>query len=292
MPPSSYADWTLEYPGESLSFGSRSSGLTFTAAPDLGSSDIDTDDVDHPTADGQLFGADRLGGGSISFELFAHAADESVARSHLARIRRAWRGDAIRSTPGAVATLQAPSGRLTYGRPRRLASEDSALPQGVADITADFTTATDLWYGPEEVDSIDLTPAPGGGLIAPLAAPLATTESSDRSRSITVTGEMPAWPVIEIEGPITNPVVEIGNVLRLEFRIVLAYDHVLVVDTRPFARTILRNGASVAGSLTPTSTRLSMAAVPPGSYEFVLRGSSSTGTARATVRHRPTFLTP
>lgn len=285
-------DWRLAYPGEDLAFGSIASRLVFSAAPDLGSHEIRHDDAERPRADGVVFGADFFGGRTITFDVAVAGEDEAHARELLAVMAGAWRADVVRKTSGAVATLAADSGRITYGRPRRFASVDELLPQGMSHVIADFAAVESVWYGEEHNVSVTLQPAPGGGLLAPLASPLATTSSSDRSTAFTVAGDLQTWPVFEIQGPITNPVVEIVDLLRMEFRLTLAHDETLVVDTRPWGRSILRDGASVAGSLSRTSTRLSQAAIPPGSHELVLRGVSESGTARVTARWRDAYLTP
>jgi len=286
-------DWRLSYPGTTLDFGSVPSRLVFTAAPDLGPTDIHHEDAARPRADGVIFGADFLGGRTITFEVTVDGRTEAEARTLLASMARAWRADAVRTKPGAVATLASDTGRVAYGRPRRFASLDELLPQGLVQVVADFACAEAIWYGGTENSvNVALQPPPGGGLIAPLASPLATTANSDRSIVINIGGDVATWPIFEIQGPIVNPIVEIVGVLKMEFRTSLAFDQKLVVDTRPWARTILRNGASVAGSLTRTSTRLSQAAIPPGSYELVLRGTSDSGTASVKTRWRDAYTTP
>jgi hypothetical protein len=286
------SDWSLSYPGEALAFGSVASGFVFDAAPEIGPLEIQTDDAARPRADGVVFGSDFFGGRTITFAISVDGADEAEARERLAVLTKAWRADSIRSTPGAVATLASDSGRVAFGRPRRFVSADELLPFGLSRVTCDFAGGDSLWYGAESFATVTLAPASSGGLIAPLASPLATTATSDRSTVLTIGGEVPTWPVFEIQGPITNPVVEIVGLLRMEFRTTLAYDQSLTVDTRPWARTILRNGASLAGSLSRTSTRLSQASLPPGRYELVLRGASESGTASVSASWRDAYLTP
>jgi hypothetical protein len=284
--------WRLTYPGTELAFGALGSGYVFPTAPELGAPELSTDDTGRPRGDGVTFGADSRSGTTITFAIDVDGENEAEARQLLGPLAAAWRGDAVRSTPGATAQLTAHTGRSTFGRPRRFVANLEGLPAGLVVVTADFATADDLWYGDEESGSVQLVPAPSGGLLAPLAAPLSTTQTSDRSTVIRVDGELPTWPVFEVAGPITNPVVEIVGQLRMEFRLTLAYDQRLVIDTSPWARSILRNGASVAGTLSPSSSRLSRAALPPGEHEIVLRGSSSLGTASLAARWRPAFHTP
>ncbi|UIW13433.1 minor tail protein [Arthrobacter phage Amyev] len=285
--------WRLTYPGEDLVFGSIDSGYVLTSAPDLGAREIDDEDERRPRTDGVSFGQDFIGGRTITFELDVNGTDEADAKTKLARLSRAWRADVVRTTPGATATLTSGSGRVAFGRPRRFASNDDLQPHGLSTVVADFAAADDTWYGgTEQGVTVSLVPAPSGGLLAPLAAPLSTTLASDRSQGLTIGGELPTWPVFEIRGPITNPAVELVGALRMDFSLTLAYDQKLVIDTRPWARTILRNGASVAGTITRTSTRLAHAALDPGAYEFVLRGTATSGNPSATIRWREAFLTP
>lgn len=286
-----YGDWHLSYPGVELSFGTRESGMGLGAAPSIGLPDELLEDVSVPGGDGTIFGVDLIGGPTIMFEIDVIAReDRNAVREMMETLRHAWRADSIRFTPGAVATLRADSGRVTFGRPRRLASDDDDDRYGWSRVTADFAASTDLWFGEIETAEVGLVPVPTGGLVAPLASPLSTTPSSDRSQIVTVTGKMPTWPTVTIFGPITNPVIELGPV-RWELRTTLAYDQSLTVNASPWARTILRDGAGLPGALSPGSTRLANSLIPPGSHEFVLRGTSQTGTARAVASWRPAFHT-
>lgn len=286
-------DWTLSYPGVSLQFGSIASKLVFSTAPDIGPVDINTDDAERPRGDGTMFGLDYFGGRTLSFDVLVNGDDEADAAALLAELTQAWRGDVVRSTPGATATLQSGNGRLVFGRPRRFAPDLALLPYGAAQAIFDFAAADSIWYSDtENAVLVSLVPAPSGGLMAPLVAPLSTTQSSDRSQGLTVGGEMKTWPVFEIKGPIINPVIEIVGRLKMQFTITLAYDETLVIDTRPWARSILRNGASVAGCISRQSTRLSNAALDPGRYEIVLRGRTAVGSPTLNTRWRSAFATP
>lgn len=286
------ADWLMSYPGVEFPFGSIPSGYGFEIAPDVGVQSVVADDIESAGIDGRTFGVDALSADSVTFEIDIMEGSESAARELLEEIRGVWRADAIRVEAGAVASLYADSGRVTFGRPRRFAANTDNIHAGIVRITADFAVGTDLWFGDEQSATVGFVPAPGGGLIAPLSAPLATTESSDRSQVIDVGGRVPTWLSVTIEGPITNPVIEVGDFLRWEFRTTLAYDQTLTVDGSPWVRTILRDGAAIPGTLTPQSTRLAKSIIPPGSHEFVLRGTSQTGAARAVASWRPAFHTP
>lgn len=286
-------NWELSYPGETLAFGTHDSGLGFVGAPEIGSPETLNGDVQAALGDGRLFGVDRLGGGLVTFELDAYCATEEEARGRLERARRAWRADAIRRTPGAVAQLTSGRGRSTFGRPRRFSSVDTQIANGFVSILADFATATDLWFGAEQVDSVTFAPSTGGGFTFPVTFPMSMASEADRSQAIRIGGETPTQHLVfEIAGPITNPSIEVVGVARLDFVTTLAYDEVMIVDARPWVRSITVNGNSRAGSLTPASTSLSRLTLPPGSHEIALRGTDITGTSSLTTRWRDAYTTP
>lgn len=284
-------NWTLQYDGVRQEFGEYRSELTFSEAPQVDIADVINGDIQVADQDGLLMGVDVQAGTTVTFALHAVGDTRDEALSLTERLRAVWRADSVRRTAGAFAQLVSDRGRSTFGRPRRFSADKAIEYDGVIHVLADFQAVTDLWFGDVESVEVGLVPLPSGGLVAPLAAPLSTTESSDRSQAVTVGGELPTWPSVTIFGPITNPVVEIGPV-RWEFRTTLAYDQSLTVDAAPWARTILRDGAGIPGTLTPASTRLANATVPPGIHEFVLRGASSLGTARAVASWRSAFYTP
>ncbi|TDC33463.1 hypothetical protein [Micromonospora sp. KC213] len=290
-------EWTLSLPGAEVTWGPADLPIVNMAAPDLGDVGITDDDTDRPREDGRAFGQDFRGGRTITVELGVFGDSEAEARATLAGLATAWRGDAVRHTPGAVAELRmrhAGRERVVYGRPRRFASDETEIHEGVAEVVADFAAVDDVFYAPDEDSrTVTLAPPTGGGLVAPLAAPLTTTATSDRSAGITVGGELGAWPVLTIYGPVTNPVVEVVGQWRFELRTTLAYDRSVTVDTRPWARVILLDGGgSLAGAVTRSSPRLAAMALPPGPYELAFRGIDETGTSYLRFAWREAYPTP
>lgn len=287
-------NWRLAYTGTDFQFGTIASHYVFPqdGPPSISNIDIEDQDAARPRGDGVLFGTDYRNGTTVTFDIEVDGGDsEQTANDLLQVLSKAWRGDTVRSTPGALATLTAHTGRSTFGRPRRFQPKYDLTPFGLTAVTCDFQTADDLWYDPEDISTIKLIPDVGGGLIAPLASPLSTTASSDRSQVVNVGGTLPTWPTMTITGPITNPEVEVVGLFNLAFNITLAADQTLVVDTRPWARTIKRNGANVAGSLRASGSRLSDAALTPGSYNVAFRGTSATGTPQVQFTWRNAYPT-
>ncbi len=287
------AQWRLIYPGVDYTFGTPDLPVFNHKTPEIGTPDVRTSDVDRARADGRSFGIDYFTGQTISFDLGVRGNSDAEVREETGKLRTIWRADPVRLTPGAVAELRmqyAGRERVVYGRSRRFSPDfsDAAVNHNV-NVLADFSCIDDLFYAPaDESISFGIVPPQGGGLIAPLAAPLATTMTSDRSQGIEVITDESVWPVVTIKGPITNPVVIIGTSVRFEARVDLRWDEELVIDTRPWARTALRNGvANIAGSV--RGTRLSKAALPAGRYEVGLKGIDPTGTASVRLAWRAAY---
>ncbi|MEU3455578.1 hypothetical protein ABZ671_18555 [Micromonospora sp. NPDC006766] len=292
--------WTLTYPGVSYSWGTAALGVMDRAGapPDVGAVELRTDDADVPRGDGRRFGNDYRGGQTITFDLLVLGADEAQARDREAELRRVWRGDAIRTTPGAVAELRANLGgrqRVAYGRPRRFAPAGKDTQHGVSRVVCDFAAVDDLWYDPvQEQVTVALVPPPSGGLTAPLTTPLTTVPAGAGPGAIVVGGSLPVWPVITLRaatGTLTNPVVQVTSLWTLALTATVLPGQSITVDTRPWRRTVLRqDGASFAGALTPrTGVRLADAKVPPGTWEVVLRGQDVSGTATMKFAWQKTY---
>lgn len=287
-------EYTLAYGSSAYTFGPSDLPAVNMSAPDMGIPSIQTDDTERPRSDGVAFGVDFRGGRAITFDLGVFGATEVETRQRLAALATAWRGDEVRSSTGAVATLTyrlAGRERVVYGRPRRFAPNDELASEGAISVLCDFSTVDDVAYAStQSAHSLTIAGPLGGGLIAPLASPLLTTASSDRSIVLAVGGELPTWPVMTIHGPIVNPKITIVNRWSLTLATTLAYDQAVTIDTRPWSRTVLRNGGgSLAGQLTRASVRLSRATLPPGSHEVALSGVDGTGTASLNIAWRDAY---
>ncbi|MCW2287044.1 hypothetical protein [Leucobacter luti] len=201
-----------------------------------------------------------------------------------------WRADEIRDVPGAFATLTASSGRFAVGLPVDIELDEEYRIFDTNRATVSFEARDDLWYGPEEVAEVSFVPPISGGLMFPASAPF-TFDSGPtvRNGSVLVGGEVATWPVFEIHGPVANPEIDIVGLGRLIFRTTLAYDQVLTVDTRPWARWVKRDGAAFPGALDQSGSRLSDVALRPGAHTILLRGYDTTGTAKLRVRTWPAF---
>lgn len=262
---------------------------------DPGTAEWRTQDQDNPVGDGRVFGRDYLSGPTWGFSLFVDATDPETALAAWGDVSKAWRNEGGRRTPGAVCTLRyAVAGRTrrVYGRPRRFAgTPDNKLLQGTAPITTDFDCADALHYDDvEQSVVVPILPATTGGFMAPFIFPLSTLSApGPRQGTITVDGDADCPVVIKVHGPVSAPVVT-GPGWLLNFAgLTLAYDEELVIDTRPWAKTALVRGGSVAGTLTRQSTRLTDVRLALGDQAITFAGIDETASASCTLFWRPTW---
>ena len=266
---------------------------------DLGDVARRTGDTDSPGADGAQFGLDYHDGRVISLDLWTDTTTAADARSAWGALRTVWSADQVRGVSRAVTILRmrmpgADTVRV-YGRPRRMTPASQRMRDaGVVDLVADFQTADRGFYADAEQErTLNLLPNLSGGLMVPFTPPatLNAVSNSD-STMATNSGDTPTWPVITFRGPITNPAVEwVATGARLTLQTTLGASQTAVIDTRPWARTALRNdGASLAGQL--RGPRLSEFTLPVGATQIAFRGQDPTGTSSCVVRWRDCFSTP
>lgn len=284
-------DWTVTAGGRAVTFMTDfGSPFRLSEAPEIGHQ-VASDDVTLPGEDGTLFGSDTIPGQTVTFtvDVDGHGS-EQAGRALLADLRAVWRDPAARGDPSAVATVLAPSGRLLYGRPRRFSHDDSLLKQGWSRVVADFQASTDVWFAaPEQTTAVSIAGGVGGGLEAPLAAPLSTTASSDRSAGFTVGGQIETWPILTVQGPVSNVRFGITGVAEFLYPGQVGFNEALVVDCRPHARSVLQGGVPVG--LNPASSRLADARLTAGAFEAYIVGSSMEGTATLTVAWHDAYPT-
>jgi len=293
-------EWTLTYPGCALSMGGNNgTGLPqpiyHFEAPDLGDINWNVEDAETPRQDGLSFGTDYHTGRVITFSLAIQAASEALALAQLALLAKAWRGDGIRLLPGAVAELATENNgrqRMIWGRPRRFGPpvNSSLKSAGLIFVPCDFQCAGQQFYAlTEDTITVPFIPPPSGGFTFPITFPLSTVGPAVTAGGITVGGEDPAWPIITINGPITNPVAAAGGLWTLGLTMTIQAGQSVTIDTRPWKQTVTRqDGASFAGKLTRES-RIDKAFLPPGPHSVSLGGVDGTGTSSMNFNWRNTY---
>lgn len=265
---------------------------------ELGEADARDGDRANPGQDGGQFGIDYRDGRTLSFELWTDTTTAQDARAALAALQRQWSADTVRLTPRAVTPLRfrmpGSDTVVVYGRPRRFTpAGQRTRDQGVIDLVATFRTADRLFYADTEQSiSLDLVASGGGGISWPVAWPIAWASSGQRQDTVVNAGDAPTWPIITINGPVAQPSVELvgtGRSLRLDTTI--ASDQALTIDTRPWARTILRgDGASFAGAA--RGAALADFQLPVGETVIAYRGTDLSGQSTCTITWRDATETP
>ncbi|MFK0290731.1 hypothetical protein ACIQU6_09665 [Streptomyces sp. NPDC090442] len=304
-------EWNLSYsandvhPGASFTFGSIRSGYYLLEPYEIAYGETDAGDTPLPRADGVRFGQDYRSAAVITFEVGVDALDDATAQRarHSANLGRlsvmgqAWDAEALRrrvATPAVLSTVQGGRARRFYGRPRKWAPAGSKLTrQGYTPVVATFACQDTTAYDEvEQHTRVDIQPPPHRGLVGPLTTPLTMIgESSGKvAGEVVVGGTKATWPLITFNGPITQPACEVVGRWKVTLDITLGVGERVIIDPRPWARTVLRNGnASVAGLLYRGSPRLEDMRLPIGRQDFVLRGTDLTGTAYMTVAWRDAY---
>lgn len=296
--------WELSYPAADgspvvLAFGTVATGIVLSKPADIALPALTVGDQPRPGEDGLAYGRDFYESGSLlTFDLGVDTVDDPTDRhaANLGRVgalRAAWRADSVRTTPGGYAMLRTRTAgrtRVFFGRPRRMAPTNAKLVrQGYTSVIADFQCVDDLVYDDllRQVD-VRLAAPSSGGLLAPLASPLSTVAASaGLPGAFTIGGTAPAWVAVTVHGPVSEPEVRIAGQWSTKLLTTLFYDTTVTVDPQPWSRQASTGtGASVAGTLSRDSRRLSAMRLPPGTYQLVLSGTDATGTARASVSWR------
>jgi hypothetical protein len=296
--------WQLTYPasgrsaGASFLFGTYDTNYVTLKRPTIEPSDPRTDDQDNVSEDGRRFGRDFTGGMTLTFDVGVDTVDTGSLATFtqdnldaVDRMRAAWKADALRGRPGAVATLTGMFGGRTavlYGRPRGFQITEARFQsQGYTGVLAQFVSGEDLFYdGTEQARTVTIAASISGGLMDPLAEPLMDDNPTDAQILLDVGGTNPTWPVVTLYGPGVNLAVEFVGLFTVGISGTLSVGQTATVDPRPWARTVLsQSRGSLAGRLFG-AVRLRDMRLPPGNQEAVLRGTDATGTARATIRWR------
>ncbi|MFI6686598.1 hypothetical protein [Streptomyces sp. NPDC050485] len=319
----SEGEWNLVYgpsglhPGADFVFGTTASGYYLLEPYEIAYGDTDTGDTPLPQADGVRLGRDYRAAATLTFEIGVDsvdsASDQPGRHGHnlaaLSDMGRVWDAEAVRGRFGVPAVLRTVQGgrcRRFYGRPRKWAPAGSRLTrQGYTPVVTTFACVDGVAYDDVEKSvRVDLNPPPHRGLAGPLRTPLTMTGESTAKTSVAavVEGTKPAWPVITIYGPISQPSCEV--VLRDDEQLwnggqrgwrvsldrKLRDGEWITIDPRPWARTVLlNNGGSVAGALSRDTPRMQNMQLPLGRHDLVLRGVDATGSSFMTVAWRDAY---
>ena len=281
---------SLTYEGVSFQFGDgtpyRLTGFQRGVASARG------DDADRPRSDGARFGADLKSGPShsIAFAVLGDGPDREASVTVLAGVlERVFDAAPLRASHGALAKLMI-GDRYCYGRPRDLAPDDSGRWDGTAEYVASFVAESDRWYGQTVSRTVRFAPVFTGGLPVTAAVPFVLGGGGGEADvAIPVAGDFAAWPVFTIRGPVKDAYVDIAGVGRLALRGEVKSGQRLVVDTRPWARSVTLHGAAFPGAVSQVGARMSEMSLAPGSHLVVFGGHGPSGTSGLAVSVEPAY---
>ncbi|CAL9326834.1 hypothetical protein [Streptomyces sp. SudanB91_2054] len=304
-------EWNLSYsangvfPGADFTFGTIASGYYLLEPYEITYAEGDAGDTPMPQEDGVRFGRDYRAPATITFEVGVDTVDDAPTQlgrhnanlGAVSTMLEAWDAEAVRrrfATPAVLRTTQGGRARRFYGRPRKPAPAGSKLTkQGYTPVVCTFACVDSKAYDDvEQIARANIVPPDHYGLVGPLTTPLTMTaeSASKNAGEVVVGGTKPTWPVITIYGPISNPVCEVVGRWKAGLDLTLGVGERVVIDPRPWVRTVMRNGnASVAGRLTRGTPQLKDMRLPRGRQDFVLRGTDATGNAYMTVAWRDAY---
>lgn len=194
-----------------------------------------------PEADGGVHGRflyDRL---SFSMNLIippgVGLASWLQRQAMLKRATDAMAADALLCwTPSEAPAVQLP---FRQQQPTRISGRrpKTALVVGVAEDPLVVSQA-------EHVQSVAAAGVLVGGFASPMSSPLVSGAPPAGAMVVNNAGNAPSWPVIRLDGPMTNPVVTfVESAGVLAFTYDLKAGEFLVIETNPRRRRVLLNGS-------------------------------------------------
>lgn len=282
---------------------------------DPGSAEWLTQDQPNPRDGSTMFGRDKLTGptwiwqlstdcygtpeeaAELGIDLDAHPTDrhaEVTALRAASRLASAWRSQRFRDKPGVVVPMKYRVGNRTrrvYGRPRTFAAPPSnRMSGGYVPITADFKCVDHLHYDDVASSATIGLPVGGDGVRIPARFPVRLSPAVQQPGQIQVGGDAYTYPVIRIDGPVSNPwvegQVEVGQDWRIDLNMTIVAGDYVEIDTHPWVNTILRNDTANVSDALGRRQWLSKVRLKPGDQNITFGGSAVTGSPSVTVTWR------
>jgi hypothetical protein len=221
------------------------------------------------------------------FEGFVDQSTDVEALEALAALRRRWTRFREPSDLPALRYALAGRTRRVYGQPQKWDQTiDNRLFGGGGALSMEFKTLDSLHYDDSEQQRLlNISPASLGGYPVPFTTPWSSLHSGVSERSMLVGGDQAAPFTVEFTGPLVGGYLAGGD-WRIELVASLGIGDTAVVSTLPWDYSVRVNGSSAAGILAGTTTRLSKARLNPNGETLAFGGTSSSGTATATIRWR------
>lgn len=292
--PVELADWQHELGGVLIGAGTD---VQVRAIEGLGQPPVRTSDVEPPSEDGLWIGRDYYGGRTIRIDAAVRVtANPGGVLDQIAALQDTADTTAVRGGGGTTMDLRLKlpgrPARTVRGRLRKLEPDLTQMIHGFAPCDIEFQAQDHYFYADETgTTSIPLGLLTSGGLTFPLAFPLTIAgdpEAVGRPGFLGVEGTAPAWPVLRITGPCSNPTItHVASGRQLTVQTTLTAGEWVEVDTRPGWRTVLRDNGGGA-PLAPRS-RIDEFVLVPGLNELQWTATDPTLTSTLAVTWWPTY---
>ena len=242
--------------------------------------DVNNYDFPRENTDELVMGRDSLKPGLVTFEMTVldnYLVDSGAPVPGFRRAReiyeefvKNWRGDLVREQWNEFLPLSYKrhgTERLIYGRPRKLTPLPHASRRGNQPFTCQYQTSDTLTYSRMEYYE---------------EGPLTNLGSRNIScRRDLLKGMAPAWFVIQIFGPITNPAVEIGPDMKIELQRTIQAGKAVEISSYPWRRRVIDSDSNtLSASLVGSSPYMDEMKLPPGENTTI--GMSGSGTSGST----------
>lgn len=279
--------------------GSLIAGTGGNLSSTSGSAGTYTADASYPNEDGTKFGQDYFTGMLLSFSIDVWLRGAGQAYDEIGAFKGVWRNRQFRNTSNLVTTLRICRGgrtRLAYGRPRNFKETYGEVERGWSPIDCDFQCADENFYDDDvQVHNIGIQNPPVDGLTFPATFPWRLAQYQEEYTTIHVRGDNDTWPMFVINGPITNPTIQLDNEWTITLLTVLDHTQTISIDPRPWYRRTLLNGSvirNLAGAYTQDSPIMRNMRFSPGQHTVLFGGLDPTLTSYLTVSWRDAYATP
>ncbi len=274
--------------GNDYTFGSNTqvvvSGVEFEGY------EVNNYDFNRENTDEIVMGRDSFKPGLVTFELtaldnYSVSTEMDVpgfqrAREVYEEFTKYWRGDQIRNLWNQYLPLaykRHGTERLIYGRPRKLTPLRVGQRKGNQPFTCQYQTADTFTYSRMEYYE---------------DGPVSTLGTRNVSvRRDLLDGQADTWFAIQIEGPITNPTVEIGPDMRIKLQTTLAAGKLIEISSYPWRRRVINSdGYTLSAFLIEDSPYMDELKIPGGeATDFGLSGSGTSGNTLLRVLWREAY---
>lgn len=178
------------------------------------------------------------------------AFDGSAMDQALNKLAQAWRGDNVRNSYGNMMQLKYcerdGSVRVWYGRPRKFQASKRSMKSNYMTVHAEFQRVDTLCYDDPETA-------------------VALLRSDTPVYINRVEGQAPSWLRIVGYGPLTHPVITIGD-QQVELDITVADGEAFEVNSYPWSRRAIKSdGTNISAKLIGTTQYLDRLVLPANS---------------------------